>query len=72
MFRPMYSGISYYPNYLGNIQLVQIIRGLSNLRQNSTQTALKSEIFLSAELCLKMGFTKGISAEYKISDLSAV
>ena len=40
---------------------------VSSLSQISAEILLKSEIFVSAEILLKLRFTKGISAETKIS-----
>ena len=42
-------------------------RKVSSLSQISAEILLKSEIFVSAEILLKLRFTKGISAETKIS-----
>ena len=42
-------------------------RKVSSLSQISAEIFLKSEIFGSAEILLKLRFTKGISAETKIS-----
>ena len=44
-------------------------RTVSSLSQISAEILLKSEIFVSAEILLKLRFTKGISAETKISDM---
>ena len=40
---------------------------VSSLSQISAEMLLKSEIFVSAEILLKLIFRKGISAETKIS-----
>ena len=40
---------------------------VSSLSQISAEILLKSEIFVSAEILLKLRFTKGISADTKIS-----
>ena len=42
---------------------------VSSLSQISAETLLKSEILVSAEILLKLRFTKGILAETKISDM---
>ena len=42
-------------------------RKVSSLGQISVEIFLKSEIFVSADFVLKLRFTKGISAETKIS-----
>ena len=42
-------------------------RKVSSLREISAEILLKSEIFTSAEILLKLRFMKGISAETKIS-----
>ena len=42
-------------------------RKVSSLSQISAEILLKSKILVSAEILLKLRFTKGISAETKIS-----
>ena len=42
-------------------------RKVSSLSQILAELLLKSEIFVSAEIPLKLRFTKGITAETKIS-----
>ena len=40
-----------------------------SLSQISAELLLKSEILVSAEILLKLRFTKGVSAETKMSDI---
>ena len=42
---------------------------VSSLSQISAEILLKSKILVSAEILLKLRFTKGILAETKISDI---
>ena len=53
-----------WTNYLGPDS-----QKVSSLSQISAEIWLKSEILVSAEILLKLRFTKGILAETKISDM---
>ena len=53
--------------HVGKVELGPDSQKVLTLSQISAELLLKSEIFVSAEILLKLGFTKGFSAETKIS-----
>ena len=74
MICPVNGDLSNFPTVLCYLYVLLLLQDLgpdsqkvSSLSQISLEILLKSEVFVSAEILLKVRFTKGISAETKIS-----